>query len=358
MIRRDVDVLVLGTGIAAWCAALDLGHRARSVVVLPMGRPSGAGPLERTAAVSLGPGTYPEATTRWGREETREIWELGREEAAGVREVCRRLGAEGRWRGDGGFLLATTREEASTLADAEDALRDDGFGGEFLDHFMLEARFDVRGIAGAYWSAEEGEYDAGFVYQGLRRRALDAGAREGPPTSGVIVVGSSDVVVEAGGAEWHAPMAILAPDAEEAPHLEGVPALGAPLALAALSRARVKGGPDLPSPARRVDGAAGWAGRDPIDAWRPTGAAPTLTAWLGDIGLGSTGEWPSVEVGFPADGRPVIGRTSSHLIVAWSGAGGPALDWPIVAAQRAVEMAMGGSPAVPAPLRPRTMAPG
>ena len=56
------------------------------------------------------------------------------------------------WRAIGG--------EAADLAESEDMLRDDGFPGEFLDHYMIETRFDVTGFPGAYWAAEDAEVDA------------------------------------------------------------------------------------------------------------------------------------------------------------------------------------------------------
>jgi glycine/D-amino acid oxidase-like deaminating enzyme len=353
MIRRGADVIVLGSGLAAWAAALELAQRGQPPVLLPLRRAAPASPA-RTAAVALGPSSYPDAIRRFGRDEAREIWALGREEAESAREACRRLGGAGRWRGEGGFVVAATREEARDLADAEDALRDDGFAGEFLDHFMVEARFDVRGVAGLLWSADEGDYDARFVGQAMRRRAVSAGTREGPAVSGVIAAGPSEVTVEAGGVLWHAPIAVLAPEAEEAPRLEGVPALGAPLAVSVLSR--TSGAAEhLPSPARRVDGAGGWAGRGPTDVWQASPPPPALAEWWTEIGIDTAGGWSTGEVAFPADGLPVLGRTSPCLIVAWSG-GGPGLDWPLVVSRRAVEIALGADPTVPPRLGPRTVA--
>ena len=53
-------------------------------------------------------------------------------------------------------------------------LRDDGFPGEFLDHYMLETRFDVSGFPGAYWAAEDAEIDPLELAAALRQAARDA----------------------------------------------------------------------------------------------------------------------------------------------------------------------------------------
>jgi glycine/D-amino acid oxidase-like deaminating enzyme len=354
MIRRGADLIVLGSGVAAWCAALELAQRGGAPVLLPLRGAAPPAEAARVAAVALGPASYPEAVRKWGRDGARELWEFGREEAHAVRETCRRLGGGARWRGAGGFLLAATRDEARDLADAEDALRDDGFAGEFLDHYMAEARFGVHGLAGVLWTADECDYDVAFVGQAVRRRALGAGAREGPPVTGRVAADDTGVSVEAGGALWQAPVALLAPAPAEASRIEGEPALGAPVTLVTVSRASAAA-EHLPSPARRVDGAAGWAGPAAADVWEARAAdAPDLAAWRSGIGLAPRA-WSSGEGAFPADGLPVLGRTSPTLVVAWSG-GGPGLDWPMVVARRAVEIATGADLVVPPPLRPRAVA--
>src|SRR5262249_62302729 len=48
--------------------------------------------------------------------------------------------------------------------------------GEFLDHYMLEARFDLVGFAGAFWAADDAELDAAALAAVLRDAAVRWGA--------------------------------------------------------------------------------------------------------------------------------------------------------------------------------------
>src|SRR5207244_3169679 len=81
--------------------------------------------------------------------------------------------------------------------EAEDLLRDDGFSGEFLDHYMLDTRFGVTGFAGAYWCADDAEIDGLLFTQSLARAAENAGARIFEGTSVKAVATGSDPRVSA-----------------------------------------------------------------------------------------------------------------------------------------------------------------
>ena len=118
---------------------------------------------------------YTKARAVFGRDEARMIWECHRESHQRLRVLLPDLGDDCGYRGNGGFVLARDRQEALDLADSEDALREDGFAGEFLDHYMLEARFGVRGFSGAYWAADDGEVDAVALLRRMAAHARGAG---------------------------------------------------------------------------------------------------------------------------------------------------------------------------------------
>jgi hypothetical protein len=74
--------------------------------------------------------------------------------------------------------MAMDRRGGALLADSEDMLREDGFAGEFLDHYMLEARLPLFGFAGGYWAADDGEVDAARLEHALLLGARERGARD------------------------------------------------------------------------------------------------------------------------------------------------------------------------------------
>src|SRR5262245_36351929 len=119
---------------------------------------------------------YPEACRRFGRDAAREVWEVYRESHERLRSFASGLPDDCGYRQQGAFLLAMDRRVASLLADGEDMLREDGFAGEFLDHYMLEARLSLAGFAGGYWSADDAEVDPSRLERALRKAARERGA--------------------------------------------------------------------------------------------------------------------------------------------------------------------------------------
>jgi len=171
------DVLVVGGGLAGCAAAYELAARGLKVVLLEPDR-LGWSPPEALGHLATGPAlSYRDAVTRLGREGALEAWEAYREGHRRTRELLSTLGREHGYRNDGGFVLAEDRPQGIALAESEDALRDDGFPGEFLDHYMLEARFDVTGFSAGYWALDDGIVDGPALVRDLAARAADGGAR-------------------------------------------------------------------------------------------------------------------------------------------------------------------------------------
>jgi hypothetical protein len=163
-----------------------------------------------------------------------------------------------RHRDAGGFTVAATRAEGSALAASEDLLREDGFTGEFVDGYMLEARFAVQGFTAAYWAEGEAEVDGAALARAAGAAARDAGvlfagapAREPPDLS------SRGARLVTADARVTAPVAVLASPRAAAlagAYFEARLTWRAGRAL----RCPIPAGCAVPSPARTVDGHAGW----------------------------------------------------------------------------------------------------
>ena len=177
----EADVAVVGSGLPALAAALELSRRGASVVVL------GAAPAEERPVglglALLGPGRpYAQVARAIGRSEARLVWAAGCENHLRLRALVGEARRDCGYAPRGSFLLARERAEAALLAESEDMLHEDGFPGEFLDHYMLETRFDLSGFPGAYWAAEDAEIDGPLLLGALGEwaRAAGIGFEPGP----------------------------------------------------------------------------------------------------------------------------------------------------------------------------------
>ena len=166
--------MVIGGGLCASLAALELVRAKKKVVVVSAGPEDGDEPC--LGHVPSGPPLpYVDAVRRWGHAAARDLWELQREAQAELRQLARELREEAGWREAGTSRWRSTAPRGTALATGEDMLREDGFAGEFLDGYMLEARFDVRALSAGYWA--EAGCGNGPRTTGRRHRRGRAGGR-------------------------------------------------------------------------------------------------------------------------------------------------------------------------------------
>jgi len=362
--RREAatDVAVVGSGLPALAVALELARRRRRVTLLgPAGRgeaPAGLG------LAALGPSRpYDRVVRALGAAPARGIWAAGRENLDRMRAFVAEAGIDCGLEARGSFLLAADRGEAESLAESEDMLRDDGFSGEFLDHFMLETRFDLSGFAGAYWAAEGAALDAAALARALAEKARSAGVAFVAAPVRSLETDGAGVEVHTSEGDVRAGAGVVATDAV-ATGLVG--AVGRSLVSAASDRLRValEPGAALPSAARSVDGAVAWTASPPTLVLAATAPAVAedgarlerLAARL-PVRPGGGERWiEASEVA--SDGLPVVGILPGQPLAVACGFGATAASWAFASAWWIAEALASGRDATPPPLRPRPAPPG
>jgi len=342
----QADVVVIGSGLDGCLVARDLERAGRRTVIVPS---AGGRAVPCRGHVPSGPAlSYVDAIGRWGRPGARELWELQRESHAALRELLDEWGRDFAYRAEGGFALATERPEGLALGESEDLLREDGFAGEFLDGYMLEARFAVRGFAAGYWSASEAELDGRALATAARAAVRGSGTtfRETPVQR--LDLSREGVVAVTPEGEVRAPLAVLA-------------SVDASL-LVPWFRDRIKvvgrrgillparDAFPVPSPARTGGGRAGWTttgselSLEVIDADPAAFATRHLQAPAGPRGAVWSGS-----AGLSRDGLPWVGPLPDLPVVAAFGC--QDLAWALLLSRWAVSALLTGRDATPPRLR-------
>jgi glycine/D-amino acid oxidase-like deaminating enzyme len=348
----EADVAVVGSGLPALAAALEIQRRGARVLVLGSApaeeRPRGLG------LVLLGPGRPYSAVARAiGRPSAQLVWAAGCENhlrlRALVEETRRACGYQAR----GSFLLAASREEAAELALSEDMLRDDGFPGEFLDHYMLGTHFDLAAFAGAYWAAEDAEVDAGLLLGALGERARGAGVAFSPGPVRAVSAGPEGARIETEEGPVRAATLLVATDAPVA-HL--LPALRPVLRPAAPGRLRAPllEGARLPAAARTADGRFGWHAGPSEVAFAALDAEPPDLEALATrvpVELGQQARRWDEEGETTLDGLPLVGRVGGATLAVSCGFGATAPGLAFAAARWAADALVSGTDPTPDPLR-------
>jgi len=334
--RRGQRVLVLEAGtVGSGASGCDLGH----------------------TPVGLGC-HYAAAIERLGRERAHAVWETRRDNLVRLRESIAELRVPGGYDPGGGFAVAVDRDEAHLLAASEDLLRDDGFSGEFLDHYMLEARFDVRRFGGAYWSAADAAIDTLPFLEALAAAAESAGATicEGSRALAIDTT-AAGVTVSLEGASAQAAAVVVA-----VPLPDLVPFLAGRVRAAHVRGLTVATDPSrrVPSPACADHGGIVWRCRPDhrlsiagledrdhafLEAFArdhfPGVHGPVLQTWNADVSI-------------PWEERPFLGAIPGGPVISLVGSAG----YTLLAAEWAAEYIASGTDPTPAPYRAARPLPG
>jgi glycine/D-amino acid oxidase-like deaminating enzyme len=356
---REPAVAVVGAGLPALAAAVEVARRGAPVVVLGPGGDEGS--AADLGLVLLGPGRpYSIVVGEIGRPAARLVWAAGCENHLRLRSLLEETGRECGYRAHGSFLVGASRADAEALAESEDLLRDDGFPGEFLDHYMLETRFDVSGFPGAYWAAEDAEVDAGLLQDALAELARASGVAFSSTRVRGLATDLAGMVLETEGGAVRARGVVLATDDVAS---ELLPEVGPLLQRVTSDRlqARLASGPALPPAGRTADGRHAWRitddgitlARSGSGGTSPEEDAAGLADLAGRLHVDTTGaRHREVERAFPVDGRPVIGRLPGRPLAIACGFSGLAPSFAFAAARWVADALLSDLDPTPEPLRP------
>jgi glycine/D-amino acid oxidase-like deaminating enzyme len=291
-----------------------------------------------------------------GRTEARLVWAAGCENHLRLRALVEETRRGCGYAPRGSFLLARDRAEAAELAESEDMLRDDGFPGEFLDHYMLETRFDLSGFPGAYWAAEDAEIDGPLLLGALGERARAAGVGFEPGPVRAVQAEASGVAVETEAGVVRARAVVVASDGgvgDLVPDLRPLLRPASPLRL----KASLLAGAVLPAAARTADGRLAWQGGEAslllaaigASGEMPTGALDDFATRI-PVDTASARRWEEPgEVS--ADGLPVVGRLPGRPLAVACGFGALSPGLAFAAARWTADAVLTGSDPTPDPLR-------
>jgi len=321
----------------------------------------GAEPTARAARgiglALLGPARpYARVAAAVGRAEARLVWAAGCENHLRLRDFLQSAGRDCGYAPHGSFLLANDRAQAAELAESEDMLRDDGFPGEFLDHYMLETRFDVSGFPGAYWAAEDAGIDAQLLLETIDGRARAAGVTFVPDAVRALAAEAGSVSVETENGAVRAGAAVVATDGAAASLVPELRPFLRPAAPGRL-RATVLGGARLPSAARTADGRFAWRSRESAMLLSETGPAgpDPEDLLLGfaqrvPLDLASALRWEeTAEV--TTDGLPLVGRLPGRPLAVACGFGALSAGLAFAASRWVADALVTGSDPTPEALR-------
>jgi glycine/D-amino acid oxidase-like deaminating enzyme len=350
----EADAAVVGSGLPAILTALELARRGASVVVVGEADPSPRG----LGLALLGPGRpYRTVAHAIGRAAAQLVWAAGCENQLRLKAFVEAAPHDLGYRAAGSFLLARTRVEAEALEESEDMLRDDGFPGEFLDHYMLETRFDLSGFPAGYWAAGDAEVDALLLREAAQQAARDARVAFRVSRVRGLHAQPSGVRLDLEEGSLRVAAVVVAADACGAELVPEIAPLVRPSASARLTLSPLAGA-TLPSVARTADGQIAWRANAGSVLLAETAPFAGTESGLSlrdlamrlplDLASATSGEEPAE---LSLDGLPVVGLLEPRPLAVACGFSGLAPGFAFAAARWVADALLRGTDPTPEALR-------
>lgn len=367
----SADVAVLGGGLTGVAAAYFLASRGWSVALVERDV-LGSGASGRNAGFLLRgvANTYSVAIKSHGRERSRVLWSVSRDNHALLRSLVESENLDCLYAARGSYTLALSEQEAKALARSAQALAEDGFPAELLDDSAVDRLFPGGGFLAGLFNAGDGELHPVRFLRGLARAAERNGARifERTPVTR-IDPGATSAVLETPDGRLSCSMVLLATNAWTGllhPYFDGaIVGMRGQMFATEPCPARI-----LPAPVyadfgfeyfrQLPDGRilAGGGRRASLDTEltlsdRPTdkvqGAIESFlhSCFPATRGLAITHRWAGT-MGFSCDELPNIGPVPGSVnVYAAAGYHGHGLGYSIIAAKAVSEMMLDGKTSVP-----------
>ncbi|HVR85591.1 MAG TPA: FAD-dependent oxidoreductase [Planctomycetota bacterium] len=212
---HTADLLVLGGGITGVAAAYALAARGCRVALVER-ETLASGATGRNAGFLLCglASTYSVAVKSHGRERSRQLWSLSRDNHALLRTLVERENLDCLYARRGSTTLALSEQEAKALSRSASLLVEDGFHAEFLDDTAVARAFPGGGFLAGLHQPDDGEFHPARFVRGLALAAERKGARifERTPVS-KIVSGADSVTLETPKGRLSGSMLLLAANA-------------------------------------------------------------------------------------------------------------------------------------------------
>ncbi len=211
----EVDVCVIGAGVAGLSCARRLAQHGLETVVIDAGTVAGGASGRNGGFLIAGVAAFHnDARERFGVERAKAMYARTLEAQRDIIELATQLGAGDALRQVGLLRLAVSEEEAAHVRDHAAALQADDFPGEVVEREDLPAALQRIGLVGcltdhdcalhpARWYrllAEAAEAAGARIHEGTRAVAPVAAPGEGPLTTERGSITAEHVVVAADGA--------------------------------------------------------------------------------------------------------------------------------------------------------------
>jgi gamma-glutamylputrescine oxidase len=193
----DVDVCVIGGGLAGLSTALEVARRGWSVAVLERQRVAWNASSRNTGFVRPGfDQTTKTLIERVGPDHARDVWMLSQDAVERVRQIAGDIGGQGVVQGEG-FLHVSKTDRAAEVSDEADVLRDLGADIEFWPTNLVRTKVKSPSYFQAIHFPTAFSVDPYRYALGLAGLAEAAGARifENTPATAIDAAGVRKRVV-------------------------------------------------------------------------------------------------------------------------------------------------------------------